>query len=231
MHRPCVADLSTVADPGDGAGGERGLGAVSPAEMHGAASFRWGIRISALCTALWSYESETTHAKSSKPPRTGKSWEVFDTSPDLGGQNAPPPKKKTFEMDDTIGIRDSFLSLDSFSLTFKNILGPLTAGGGGSPPWIRHCLSTANRARTGHCAGVRAYATSRITIPCSRDVSSHGEAPRSKARPADVTFAKRALSRTGCLSAKLTRRYRLFTIVHVRNGERGRLAKFYTQIA
>jgi len=38
-------------------------------------------------------------------------------------------------MDDTIGIRDSFLSLDSFSLTFKNIFRPsYGAGGGGDRP-------------------------------------------------------------------------------------------------
>jgi len=76
--------------------------------------------------------------------------DAVDTSPDLGDQNG----LKTFEMairrerrpDDTNGTRERFLSLDLFSLTFKNIFSsPLTVGGRlgqspSSPPWIHHCL-------------------------------------------------------------------------------------------
>ena len=76
------------------------------------------------------YESEITHAKSSKPSRMLQ-WYAVDrpTSLDLGGQNV----LKTFEMairhykaHDTVGVRErererereSFLLLDLFSLTF-----------------------------------------------------------------------------------------------------------------
>jgi len=41
------------------------------------------------------------------------------------------------------GIRESFLSLDLFSLTFRNIFLVLFRGGGAvapMPPWIRHYL-------------------------------------------------------------------------------------------
>jgi len=51
-------------------------------------------------------------------------WDAVDTSPDFGGQNV----LETFDIkglaDDVNGIRD-FLSLDLFSLTFKNVFGSL----------------------------------------------------------------------------------------------------------
>jgi len=50
-------------------------------------------------------------------------WDAVDTSPDIGGQNV----LKTFEMaspHNTNGIRQSFLSLDLFSLTFENMFWP-----------------------------------------------------------------------------------------------------------
>ena len=60
--------------------------------------------------------------------------DAVDTSPDLGDQNG----LKTFEMairrerrpDDTNGTRERLLSLDLFSLTFKNIFLVLLRWGG-----------------------------------------------------------------------------------------------------
>jgi len=52
-------------------------------------------------------------------------WDAVDTGPDLGGQNVLKPSKSSFNQTgvaDTNGIRESFLSLDLFSLTLKNIL-------------------------------------------------------------------------------------------------------------
>jgi len=76
--------------------------------------------------------------------------DAVDTSPDLGDQNG----LKTFEMairrerrpDDTNGTRERLLSLDLFSLTFKNIFSsPLTVGGGdwGNHPHRPHGSITA----------------------------------------------------------------------------------------
>ena len=62
-------------------------------------------------------------------------WDAVDTSPDLGGQNA----LKTFEMvirHDRRPTRTEFescLSLNLFSLTFKNILWPSYGGGAIAP--------------------------------------------------------------------------------------------------
>jgi len=70
-------------------------------------------------------------AKSSKPPRIFQ-WDAIDASADLWDQNV----LRTFEM----AIRhkrratgtelESFLSLDSFSLTFKFFFGPSPPLGG-----------------------------------------------------------------------------------------------------
>ena len=55
-------------------------------------------------------------------------------------------KPSKWLIDITGGIRESFMSLDLFSLTFKNIFVALLRGRGAialSPPpplWIRHCL-------------------------------------------------------------------------------------------
>jgi len=85
------------------------------------------------------------HAKSSKPAWMFQ-WDAVDTGPDFGSQNSLKPIKMVF---DIIGgrhernktERESFLSLDLFSLTFENIFsGPRTGGGGRSPPstpWIQ----------------------------------------------------------------------------------------------
>jgi len=68
-------------------------------------------------------------------------WDAVDTSPDLVGQNV----LKTFKMAiqhnrqisrilATNGIRESFMSLDLFSLTFKNISRPSCGGEGAITP-------------------------------------------------------------------------------------------------
>jgi len=73
-------------------------------------------------------------------------WDAVDASPDLNGEMPSKPSKCLF---DIIGGRhertytESYLSLDLFSLTFKNIF--LDGGRGRSPPsppsplWIPHC--------------------------------------------------------------------------------------------
>ena len=53
-------------------------------------------------------------------------WAAVDTSPDLRGSKCPQNLRNdgysTQQAADTKRIRESFLSLDLFSLTFKNIL-------------------------------------------------------------------------------------------------------------
>jgi len=71
-------------------------------------------------------------------------WGAVDTTPDSGGQSV----LNTFEMAirhnraaDTNGIRESFLSLDLYLLTFKDIFWPSLSRGGARPHrpiWIRH---------------------------------------------------------------------------------------------
>ena len=62
---------------------------------------------------------------------------AFDATPDSGGQSV----LKTFEMAirhnraaDTNGIREIFLSLDLFSLKYKNMFMALLEGGGSMEP-------------------------------------------------------------------------------------------------
>jgi len=123
------------------------------------------------------YESEITHAKSSKRPEMFQ-WDAVDTSPDLAGRNV----LKTSEMaipHDVLTTRTElkrvfhrWIHLDLLS---KNIFLALLrgAGGGRSPPsplWIGQCtapsvddivrLYIASRRRphyplTSHAAGCR----------------------------------------------------------------------------
>ena len=73
------------------------------------------------------------HAKSSKPPRMFQ-CDAVDISRDLGGKMSSKPSKWLFNVKGGRHerIRESFLSLDLFSLKFKNILWPYY--GGQSPP-------------------------------------------------------------------------------------------------
>jgi len=61
-------------------------------------------------------------------------WDAVDTSPDLGGSKCPHNLGNGYSTEqaaDANGIREKFLSLDVFSLTFKNIF---FGEGGRSPP-------------------------------------------------------------------------------------------------
>jgi len=73
------------------------------------------------------------HAKSSKPPRMFQ-CDAVDISRDLGGKMSSKPSKWLFNVKGGRHerIRESFLSLELFSLKFKNILWPYY--GGQSPP-------------------------------------------------------------------------------------------------
>jgi len=61
--------------------------------------------------------------------------DAVDTSPDLGGKMSSKPSKWLFDVKGGRHerIRESFLSLDLFSLKFKNILWPYYGGGAIAP--------------------------------------------------------------------------------------------------
>jgi len=72
-------------------------------------------------------------------------WDAVDASPNLGRgvKMSSKPSKWLFDIiggRHTNGIRESLLSLDLFSLAFKNIFWFSYGGGGGAIAalWIRH---------------------------------------------------------------------------------------------
>jgi len=65
-------------------------------------------------------------------------WDAVDTSPDLAGQNVPKTVEMAIRRDRR--ERESFLSLNLYPLTFKNIFLTLLRGRRSPhrPPWIGH---------------------------------------------------------------------------------------------